>query len=73
MLLNSAIAQEKKTEGKSHIIYGIIGLFVIVAVWGLVAIIVKTFGVSTSPITTGVTGLQSCTWPQTYNSFSAAV
>jgi len=37
--------EEKKKEGRNKIIYGIIGLAVIVALWGLVGILTKTFGV----------------------------
>ncbi len=40
--------EEAKKAGRDRIIYGIIGLAVIVAVWGLVKILVTTFGVSDS-------------------------
>lgn len=40
---------EKRKEGKDLILYGLIGLFVISAVWGLVAIIGNT--ISTPTIT----------------------
>ncbi|MEI8174686.1 MAG: pilin [bacterium] len=40
--------EEAKKAGRDKIIYGIIGLAVIVAVWGLVGILVNTFGVDTS-------------------------
>lgn len=40
--------EEGKKKAKSHIIYGIIGLLIIVAMWGLVAIINTTFGISTT-------------------------
>ncbi len=36
--------EEAKKKGKNRIIYGIIGLVVIVGMWGLVNIVVKTFG-----------------------------
>ena len=36
--------EEAKKAGKNRMIYGIIGLVVIVAMWGLVAIINNTFG-----------------------------
>ncbi len=36
--------EEKKKEGRTHMIYGIIGLFVIVSVWGLVTVLANTFG-----------------------------
>lgn len=38
--------EEAKTKGRDRMIYGIIGLAVIVAVWGLVKILTNTFGVS---------------------------
>lgn len=37
--------EESKAKGRTNMIYGIIGLVVIVAMWGLVGIIVKTFDV----------------------------
>ncbi|HEV7702496.1 MAG TPA: hypothetical protein VGO63_03605, partial [Candidatus Paceibacterota bacterium] len=38
-----ADAEEAKKTGKNRIIYGIIGLAVIVSLWGLVNILVTTF------------------------------
>ncbi len=38
--------EEGKKDGRSRMIYGIIGLVVIVAVWGLVKIVTNTFGLS---------------------------
>lgn len=40
--------EEAKAKGRSKIIYGIIGLAVIVAVWGLVRILTNTFDVNNS-------------------------
>ena len=40
--------EEAKKKGRDRIIYGIIGLAVIVAVWGLVKILTNTFGVNNS-------------------------
>lgn len=37
--------EETKKAGRDRIIYGIIGLAVIIAVWGLVKILTNTFGV----------------------------
>jgi hypothetical protein len=37
--------EEKVKEARSYIIYGLIGLFVMVSVWGLVGVIAGTFGV----------------------------
>jgi len=39
--------EEKRKEARNTIIYGVIGLFAIVAVWGLVGVIASTFGIDT--------------------------
>src|SRR3989338_3739048 len=41
--ISHAADEEKRTEAKNFIIWGIIGIFVMVSVWGLVNILVKTF------------------------------
>ena len=46
----SAGSDERKKEAKNLIIWGLIGLFVIVAMWGLVTVIGSTFGVSETVI-----------------------
>jgi uncharacterized membrane protein len=38
--------EEAQKAGRSIMIYGIVGLFVIVAVWGLVAVLGNTLGVT---------------------------
>jgi len=38
--------EEAKKAGRDRIIFGIIGLLVIVTVWGLVRIVANTFGIS---------------------------
>jgi hypothetical protein len=38
--------EEAKKTGRDRMIYGIIGLVVIVAMWGLVGIVTKTFGLN---------------------------
>jgi heme/copper-type cytochrome/quinol oxidase subunit 2 len=40
--------EEKRKEARNVMIYGIIGLFVMVAVWGLVNLLVNTFNLQTS-------------------------
>lgn len=40
-------SEEAKQEGKNIMIAGIVGLFVMVSIWGLVGIIAQTFGVRT--------------------------
>jgi heme O synthase-like polyprenyltransferase len=37
--------EEKRKEGRNMMVYGIIGLFVIVCVWGLVNVLASTFNV----------------------------
>ncbi len=54
---------EAKKKGRDHIMYGIIGLAVIVGLWGLVNIIVNTFGIAgnTPPLpSAGITGTGTC-------------
>src|SRR3989344_7230179 len=47
-----AVDDEKKSAAKDKIIYGIVGLFIMISVWGLVNILVRTFGLNTvSPVT----------------------
>lgn len=43
-------SEEKRDEGKQKIYHGIIGLFVMVSVWGLVRIIQSTFKLTDTPI-----------------------
>lgn len=40
--------EEAKKAGRDRIIYGIIGLAVIVSLWGLVKIVTNTFGIGTA-------------------------
>ena len=40
--------EEAKKQGRERIIYGIIGLTIIVSLWGLVNLVVNTFGLSTN-------------------------
>jgi len=52
--------EEAKAKGRMRIIYGIIGLVVIVAMWGLVGIIINTFDVGVGgggPPIPGVSGV----------------
>ena len=53
--------EEGKADGKNIMIAGIVGLFVMVSIWGLVGIIAQTFGVrtggsQTAPTVNGVVG-----------------
>ncbi len=44
--------EEKQAEGKKFMVYGIIGLVIMVAVWGIVALVANLFGLTpgTGPI-----------------------
>jgi len=44
--------EEKRKKATNVILYGIIGLFAIVSVWGLVAILRNTFGITETNIPT---------------------
>ncbi|KKS57873.1 MAG: hypothetical protein UV23_C0021G0006 [Candidatus Nomurabacteria bacterium GW2011_GWF1_42_40] len=50
--------EEAKKAGKDRIIYGIIGLTVIVSLWGIVYLVVATFGLggSSAPVPVPLTG-----------------
>lgn len=42
--------EEAKKKGRDHIIYGILGFAVIIGLWGLVSLVVSTFGLSSASI-----------------------
>lgn len=39
--------EEKRTKGKEYLVWGIIGLFVMISIWGLVGVLSDTFGIKT--------------------------
>jgi len=41
---------EKKTTGKSHMLWGVVGLTVMMGVWAILGVILSTFGISQSQI-----------------------
>ncbi|OGZ32653.1 MAG: hypothetical protein A3H02_01140 [Candidatus Niyogibacteria bacterium RIFCSPLOWO2_12_FULL_41_13] len=43
--VTSGADEEKRADAKWYMIWGLIGLFAMVAVWGLVRVLVVTFGV----------------------------
>lgn len=49
-----ADGEEAKTKGKDQIIYGVIGFAVIIGLWGLVNIVVSTFGLNSTAAPTGI-------------------
>ena len=44
--------EKAREEGKKMMFYGLIGLFVFVSVWGLVNVVVNTFGLDSNTIPT---------------------
>jgi hypothetical protein len=44
--------EEQKKLGRSKIINGLVGLFVIVTFWGLIAIVKTTFNINDTPVST---------------------
>lgn len=45
--ITSAGDEEKQKLARGHIIYGLIGIFVMIAFWGIIQIVASTFGVQT--------------------------
>jgi uncharacterized membrane protein len=58
---------EKKEQGQQHMIWGLIGLAVIVSIWGLIAILRNTFGVTDQNLGGGTIPI-ICPIGQTFNS-----
>jgi hypothetical protein len=48
--VTSAGDEEKRGEAKQFILWGVIGVFIMVSVWGLVNILVNSFGVDRSKV-----------------------
>ncbi len=44
--ISNAENEEKRTKGKSHMLWGIVGIVIMMAVWTLLGIITKTFNIT---------------------------
>ena len=42
--------EEKKTSGKSHMLWGVIGITIMMGVWFILSVILNTFGIPKSEI-----------------------
>jgi hypothetical protein len=42
--------EEKRKEGKNIVLYGVVALFVMISVWGLVRILAGTFGLNNNQL-----------------------
>ena len=47
--LNSGANPSKSNEGKEHMIWGVVGMFIMIAVGGIIGLIVNTFGLRLPP------------------------
>ena len=45
----SSVSVDRKEDGRTLIIYGLVGLFVMLSAWGLVTVLTGSFGLTTSP------------------------
>ncbi|OGZ04099.1 MAG: hypothetical protein A2648_02980 [Candidatus Lloydbacteria bacterium RIFCSPHIGHO2_01_FULL_41_20] len=45
LFIKNADDTSKRSEGRMFMLYGVIGLFVIIAIWGLVQVLLGTFGI----------------------------
>lgn len=43
--IRDAESSDGREKGKQHMIYGIIGIVIMVAVWGIIGILKNTFGI----------------------------
>jgi len=43
--IRGANNEEKRTKGKSHMFWGIVGFLIMFGVWGIINILVNTFGI----------------------------
>ena len=46
--INSQTADDKREEGKRKIFYGLFGMFIMVSAYGLIRLVLGTFGISPS-------------------------
>ncbi len=59
--------EEAKKKGRDKIIYGLIGIVVIISMWGIVTLIINTFGISTAELAQITPGT---TFSQTSNNYT---
>jgi hypothetical protein len=41
--------EEARDEGKSHMLYGLLGMFIMVSVYGIIRLLLNTFGIAIPP------------------------
>jgi len=50
VFLKSFDDETERAQGKKHMVWGIVGLFIMVGVYGIIQIVANTFGVSTAAL-----------------------
>jgi uncharacterized membrane protein YidH (DUF202 family) len=46
--------EEARKTGRNHMIWGIIGIFIMVSAWGIILMVTNTFGMTTPTLPTGL-------------------
>ena len=46
--------EEARRTGRNHMIWGIIGIFIMVSAWGIILMVTNTFGVTTQTLPAGL-------------------
>ncbi len=59
--------EEKKTSGKEHMMWGVIGITIMMAVWGILSLIINTFGIEGIDPKQGTVNLPNYTPPTPNN------
>ncbi len=47
--ITSSGDEEKRKSAQGYIIYGLLGMFIMVAFWGIITLVSSSFGISTQP------------------------
>lgn len=47
--ISSETADSKREDGKKKILWGLVGIFVMFSAYGLIGVVLRTFGISTPP------------------------
>lgn len=67
--LNNGANPSKSNEGKEHMIWGVVGMFVMVSVAGIINLIVSTFGLTLPPNVSASGSVGGSSHPQTEGTF----
>lgn len=66
--LSNTENEEKRTIGKSHMLYGVIGIFIMIAVWSILSVIMNTLNITGIDPKAGTVNLKDYT-PSDPNGF----